>query len=124
MIGPVTVSEEECQCPLGLLPHFYQSIGGGYYTKAQVSMPSRASTSFLLTGEWSYVAAVVPCQCPHGLVPHFYSVYRDGNLSSNRLVSMPSRASTSFLRRQKYQKEVRTPLCQCPLGLVPHFYDY
>ena len=36
-----------CQCPLGLIPHFYHYkgfSGSGYY---RVSMPSRAYTSFL-----------------------------------------------------------------------------
>ena len=44
-----------CQCPLGLIPHFYDS-------------PSRTSASVLKM-----------CQCPLGLIPHFY---RTGNCSS------------------------------------------
>ena len=61
------------QCPLGLIPHFYEKVqetGAG--TRA-VSMPSRAYTSFLLT--------IWLC-----------------HLLQNIKVSMPSRAYTSFLR--------------------------
>ena len=66
----------KCQCPLGLLPHFY------------------LINFFEENSESHY-----PCQCPLGLLPHFY------NHSSNKWgeaqlsVSMPSRAVTSFLPR-------------------------
>ena len=60
-----------CQCPLGLLPHFY-----GDPRKS----PWRCNG----------------CQCPLGLLPHFYyHVPEDNNLFGS--VSMPSRAVTSFL---------------------------
>ena len=63
-----------CQCPLGLIPHFY-----GIYIlemvqlKDNVSMPSRAYTSFLHAS----------------LMDQPYYIW---------IVSMPSRAYTSFLR--------------------------
>ena len=63
----------------------------------EVSMPSRAYTSFLLVmaqGEFTLTFAV--CQCPLGLIPHFYEI--DG---------VESWVKVS---------------CQCPLGLIPHFY--
>ena len=42
------------QCPLGLIPHFYQTARvTGTLSKAEVSMPSRAYTSFLHFGECS-----------------------------------------------------------------------
>ena len=42
------VSPVACQCPLGLIPHFYERRGiYGIHDKLQVSMPSRAYTSFL-----------------------------------------------------------------------------
>ena len=63
-----------CQCPLGLIPHFY----GAAEAAAEVGR-------------------VETCQCPLGLIPHFYQMgYRA--VSSCREVSMPSRAYTSFLR--------------------------
>ena len=36
-----------CQCPLGLLPHFYGPLAVGTAAAIAVSMPSRAVTSFL-----------------------------------------------------------------------------
>ena len=42
------ITLNECQCPLGLIPHFYD---GDY---------------------WGIKAGVAWCQCPLGLIPHFY----------------------------------------------------
>ena len=61
-----------CQCPLGLIPHFYSSI---------------ARTPILTS---------LLCQCPLGLIPHFY-VGADALRVEAETVSMPSRAYTSFL---------------------------
>ena len=63
----------KCQCPLGLIPHFYDVIYDD------------------LTPIYK------ECQCPLGLIPHFYAVthYIEGD--GNHTVSMPSRAYTSFL---------------------------
>ena len=65
----------QCQCPLGLIPHFYviSMDARVVFRKSDVSMPSRAYTSFL----------PYPCRC--------CNVHID--------VSMPSRAYTSFLLR-------------------------
>ena len=63
-----------CQCPLGLIPHFY------------VRDASLMDQPYYM------------CQCPLGLIPHFYRI-KGGILIWNfQLVSMPSRAYTSFLR--------------------------
>ena len=48
-----------CQCPLGLIPHFYDE---------------------LLT---SNKAAFEECQCPLGLIPHFYLLELNLNLYGN-----------------------------------------
>ena len=37
----------KCQCPLGLIPHFYQEVVDSIDEISLVSMPSRAYTSFL-----------------------------------------------------------------------------
>ena len=89
---------EVCQCPLGLIPHFYNgSTGKVRGSIGKVSMPSRAYTSFLPTNRVYYEIFSAVCQCPLGLIPHFY--YKNGF------------------------KEDRSELpCQCPLGLIPHFY--
>ena len=88
-----------CQCPLGLIPHFYEPEADGSFT------------------------VTASCQCPLGLIPHFYSWQSRSKWSAwmkcvnalsglylistseseayssyNRNVSMPSRAYTSFLR--------------------------
>ena len=41
------ISTKLCQCPLGLVPHFYPGMGWIEESNLLVSMPSRASTSFL-----------------------------------------------------------------------------
>ena len=113
-----------CQCPLGLLPHFYTEWVLYYLSdSSSVSMPSRAVTSFLhyeihltyfpdkvgvnaLSGCYlisTHLYALINlarkevCQCPLGLLPHFY---------------------TGCSNWYPYSKLV----CQCPLGLLPHFY--
>ena len=62
-----------CQCPLGLHPHFYIGERRMYEKQYNVSMPSRASSSFLLTSIESLKKFQVLCQCPLGLHPHFYA---------------------------------------------------
>ena len=76
-----------CQCPLGLIPHFYCNEYRIYNCRLSlVSMPSRAYTSFLLTGQGCkvrcrlhrvnalsglYLISTVPLQ-----KPRFYAVFR------------------------------------------------
>ena len=113
-----------CQCPLGLIPHFYEkkltevykktnfgvnALSGLYListctdvdvldTDESVSMPSRAYTSFLhLSNMESYLS--------HHFVSMPSRAYTSFLLESvgrrniiRRIVSMPSRAYTSFLR--------------------------
>ena len=115
---------EVCQCPLGLLPHFYRRT------------PSRWCSCRMA---W--------CQCPLGLLPHFYINLVVLFAVITTIVSMPSRAVTSFLLSAVLRisgirilsvnalsgcyliSTLRIPSsisflasCQCPLGLLPHFY--
>ena len=69
-----------CQCPLGLIPHFYKAA------RNKLSV------------------AIEMCQCPLGLIPHFYWRHDRGAVML-RVVSMPSRAYTSFLQGARYGKE-------------------
>ena len=62
-----------CQCPLGLIPHFY------------------------IEDKHLYALINLVCQCPLGLIPHFYPQYGANATTMNSQVSMPSRAYTSFL---------------------------
>ena len=68
------VQGEMCQCPLGLIPHFYST-----------------------REKWSWYT-IIPCQCPLGLIPHFYQYLTLFRISQAVSVSMPSRAYTSFLQ--------------------------
>ena len=113
-----------CQCPLGLLPHFY--------------LVSAADTQRPVCQK---------CQCPLGLLPHFYINLVVLFAVITTIVSMPSRAVTSFLLSAVLRisgirilsvnalsgcyliSTLRIPSsisflasCQCPLGLLPHFY--
>ena len=63
----------KCQCPLGLIPHFYCMDSTGLMPmRTRVSMPSRAYTSFLLCSLQAILQYLYSCQCPLGLIPHFY----------------------------------------------------
>ena len=81
-----TVIDKMCQCPLGLIPHFYFAKASIHRLQISVSMPSRAYTSFLhqkgrvekyainvsvnaLSG--LYLISTVPLQ-----KPRFYAVSR------------------------------------------------
>ena len=83
---------------LGLIPHFYVLRIFPYEMSLDVSMPSRAYTSFLHIGSEE--------ECSAELIA----------------VSMPSRAYTSFLLRKLVHQIETISMCQCPLGLIPHFY--
>ena len=74
-------AEVWCQCPLGLIPHFYGGDDPIRLQLLQVSMPSRAYTSFLRETYLSLLQYVLKCQCPLGLIPHFYW---SGNWWENR----------------------------------------
>ena len=110
------------QCPLGL--ELLQEIPLVVVRTDEVSMPSRAYTSFLpdyisdaislglkgfnaLSGLylistglhfWCDIPRLERFQCPLGLIPHFYRSKGGFVLSPISSVSMPSRAYTSFLR--------------------------
>ena len=62
----------KCQCPLGLIPHFYLKVMVLKPLKKPVSMPSRAYTSFLHLHLCVIQSSQQVCQCPLGLIPHFY----------------------------------------------------
>ena len=151
-IFPVFV---RCQCPHGLMPHFYcKYMGRRKETQSLVSMPSRAYASFLPI-EVAVLKGCDPdvCQCPHGLMPHFYSrqscsADKDEKWCVNALtglclisteyykyfyrysaeVSMPSRAYASFLQYpfknlgfMRFPEPVFAGICQNILT-VTHFH--
>ena len=90
---------DECQCPLGLLPHFYEVVK----PKRRLSkLCVNALSGCYLISTWVMNSMLIIlrelCQCPLGLLPHFYW---DG----------------------KSDTSLHEKLCQCPLGLLPHFYS-
>ena len=115
--------DNECQCPLGLMTHFYRDRGARAKRRKEfvsmpsrandsflrlwsslqrrqrsVSMPSRANDSFLLGYVIYYNSTPLMCQCPLGLMTHFYHWQLFLSVSLRRCVSMPSRANDSFLQ--------------------------
>ena len=62
-----------CQCPLGLVPHFYaKSQMLEKVVEARVNALSGCYLISTLDGRVFLVKTIESCQCPHGLVPHFY----------------------------------------------------
>ena len=112
-----------------------------------VSMPFRASASFLQTSHRFYQCRKTGYQCPFGLKLHFYLLkifpllpllflyqcpfglglhfYRFFHYGSfkNWSVSMPFRASTPFLHVSAISPDKYPLRYQCPLGLKLHFYE-
>ena len=89
-----------CQCPLGLIPHFYD-----FYDEYGLQVKGKrvnALSGLYLISTWKAFTARVMlwhvCQCPLGLIPHFYAAAEKYGTVVNVPVSMPSRAYTSFLR--------------------------
>ena len=79
-----------CQCPLGLIPHFYASI----------------SSSKIVVGE---------CQCPLGLIPHFYfdmfAFYNCGPICVNALSGLYL-ISTVPLQKPRFYAVSRACFCR------------
>ena len=112
-----------CQCPLGLIPHFYSSDSSVYrYAQLVVSMPSRAYTSFLpaCPVEWTYLSIL--CQCPLGLIPHFYLTSRWITVIMKSMCQCPLGLIPHFYKKRVVILTREICMCQCPLGLIPHFY--
>ena len=97
--APLPLMVTMCQCPLGLIPHFY--IKGYHWFDTEdldVSMPSRAYTSFLRgITIWKRrvdILVSMPSRAYTSFLPEGASF----TIASSMFVSMPSRAYTSFLR--------------------------
>ena len=89
-----------CQCPLGLIPHFYDFYDE-YGLQVKGKRVNALSGLYLISTQLQRNMAqllMYQCQCPLGLIPHFYkgAFYRLSPIE--KIVSMPSRAYTSFLR--------------------------
>ena len=90
----------------------------------EVSMPSRAYTSFLLSttvGDDGLLKLM--CQCPLGLIPHFYLSVHGKSIEVERKCQCPLGLIPHFYVSSPLKElENSSIMCQCPLGLIPHFY--
>ena len=89
-----------CQCPLGLIPHFYgfDRRLPGYQKVSQCQCPLGLIPHFYQIHVIWYQPEQQGCQCPLGLIPHFYYKKQSFPVREKWSVSMPSRAYTSFLQ--------------------------
>ena len=142
-----TSSHTSCQCPLGLIPHFYDTMVSTTDTKG-VSMPSRAYTSFLRgcgeSNRHSYQRVSMPSRAYTsfllGIRVKYPVMYYNGvnalsglylistswrimslTLSSNSVNALSGLYLISTMK-QAISREHMENWCQCPLGLIPHFY--
>ena len=106
---PDGIDINTCQCPHGLIPHFYTAIPRAL--PLSTHCVNALTGLYLISTPYTWTAESAGyklCQCPHGLIPHFY-VTNIGRLRCVDIVSMPSRAYTSFLlwaRKDKDLEEV------------------
>ena len=88
-----------CQCPLGLIPHFYDELESKEIEfLLEVSMPSRAYAPFLQGQRYQGRKWKVHVSMPSRAYAPFLRKYWYSVQKVFRQVSMPSRASTSFLQ--------------------------
>ena len=141
--------DNECQCPLGLMTHFYRDRGARAKRRKEfvsmpsrandsflrlwsslqrrqrsVSMPSRANDSFLLGYVIYYNSTPLMCQCPLGLMTHFYHWQLFLSVSLRRCVSMPSRANDSFLLHGEQWERRSEALVSMPSRANDSFLQY
>ena len=112
-----------CQCPLGLIPHFYRLWKLFKHDRSYwvCQCPLGLIPHFYIESKEGDSITVSVCQCPLGLIPHFYynNMYCEfpfkecvNALSGLYLISTSIKTYIMCLEN----------LCQCPLGLIPHFY--
>ena len=112
-----------CQCPLGLLPHFYP--GKEKIMKKFICMcqcPLGLLPHFYPGKEKIMKKFICMCQCPLGLLPHFYFVNYSNHVST-RCVNALSGCYLISTKRSVMKLAKTNFKCQCPLGLLPHFYS-
>ena len=72
-IVAIVISLAECQCPLGLIPHFYSVPGCPVdVTYLSCQCPLGLIPHFYMITTDKYAVNALVCQCPLGLIPHFY----------------------------------------------------
>ena len=115
-----------CQCPHGLLPHFYH---GNTMIRKTVHLRCQCPHGLLphfygLLSEDYKIAADLKCQCPHGLLPHFYGISSSIREKRRMPCQCPHGLLPHFYGSDQNARVTGTlSKCQCPHGLLPHFYD-
>ena len=112
----------QCQCPLGLIPHFYRPFCS---TCARLSYRVNAlSGLYLISTKKQSCLPMGERSCVNALSGLYLisTTIIQPKTSLIITVSMPSRAYTSFLRFDWQCPSIAPYTCQCPLGLIPHFY--
>ena len=67
-------STGSCQCPLGLIPHFYRRALLYPWSQNHTGV-NALSGLYLISTQWKILRILILkfwCQCPLGLIPHFY----------------------------------------------------
>ena len=115
-----------CQCPLGLIPHFYvrEAISSSCgFDRGVNALSGLYLISTFAEAVYVYWFKPMSVNALSGL--YLISTQTAHSWSQLRQwVSMPSRAYTSFLRWRRWSRNILMHSCQCPLGLIPHFYGW
>ena len=116
---------EGCQCPLGLLPHFYTCRNFLYNIPAKMRVNALSGCYLISTAEMRYLSYYkeYPCQCPLGLLPHFYAYRKRGEETMGYSVNALSGCYLISTITSHSNLSYTDTMCQCPLGLLPHFYS-
>ena len=110
-----------CQCPVGLILHFYWLLYVAPVEKILCQCPVGLILHFY-TNKAYMVNKKCMCQCPVGLILHFYLINTLQSVAWTD-VSMPCRAYPSFLQHDRAVPKIVERMCQCPVGLILHFYE-
>ena len=132
---------EGCQCPLGLLPHFYTCRNFLYNIPAKMRVNALSGCYLISTAEMRYLSYYkeYPCQCPLGLLPHFYAYRKRGEETMGYSVNALSGCyliSTVPLQKPRFYAVSRACFCRylseysdnscfsCMLTIWTHFMRY
>ena len=104
-----------CQCPLGLMPHFYYETGNFSRAYGELCQcPLGLMPHFYRMIDWVYTISI-KCQCPLGLMPHFYlmgSLFITADLSCVNALSGLCLISTVPLQKPRFYAVSRACFCR------------
>ena len=121
--APLPLMVTMCQCPLGLIPHFY--LDHSIEFLESMKCVNALSGLYLIS---THIYLFLPfgerllCQCPLGLIPHFYEKNGWYLFENSDLCQCPLGLIPHFYTGGMTVELSCLGWCQCPLGLIPHFY--